>query len=146
MLRKDFIVSPYQVVEARAHGADAILLIVAALNDEQLRELRDVGVEYGMDALIEVHDEDELERAMAIEPALIGINNRDLRTFDVDLATTERLAPRVPDGIAIVGESGVGSREDVLRLGAAGVDAVLVGESLMRQQDRSAAVRELLGR
>lgn len=146
VLRKDFIVSPYQVVEARAHGADAILLIVAALNDEQLRELRDVGVEYGMDALIEVHDEDELERAMAIEPALIGINNRDLRTFDVDLATTERLAPQVPDGIAIVGESGVGSREDVLRLGAAGVDAVLVGESLMRQQDRSAAVRELLGR
>ncbi|MEZ4569030.1 MAG: hypothetical protein R2849_01595 [Thermomicrobiales bacterium] len=94
MLRKDFIVSPYQVVEARAHGADAILLIVAALNDEQLRELRDVGVEYGMDALIEVHDEDELERAMAIEPA-IGINNRDLRTFDVDLATTGTLLARL---------------------------------------------------
>lgn len=145
VLRKDFILSPYQIAEARAHGADAILLIVAALDDDQLGELHALAIEFSMDALVEVHDDAELERALAVAPRIIGINNRDLRTFDVDLATTERLAPKVPDGIAVVGESGVSSREDVLRLGQSGVDAVLVGEALMRQPDRAAAVRELLG-
>ena len=146
ILRKDFIISPYQIVEARAHGADAILLIVAALSDAQLAELHACAAGLGMDALVEIHDEAELERALRVAPRVIGINNRDLRTFDVDLATTEKLAPQVPPGITIVGESGVGSREDVVRLGEAGVDAVLVGESLMRQADRAAAIRELLGR
>jgi indole-3-glycerol phosphate synthase len=146
VLRKDFVVSPYQIVEARVHGADAILLIVAALPDDQLMELHTLAAGLGMDSLVEIHAAAELERAVAVNPKVIGINNRDLRTFDVDLATTERLAPQVPDGIAVVGESGVGSRNDVLRLGEAGVDAVLVGESLMRQPDRAAAVRELLGR
>ena len=145
VLRKDFIISKYQIVEARAHGADAVLLIVAALSDSQLSELHAAASDHGLEALIEIHDEGELERALAVEAHIIGINNRDLRTFDVDLGTTERLAPRIPDGIAIVGESGVGSREDAMRLEAAGVDAVLVGESLMRQRDRAAAVRELLG-
>lgn len=145
ILRKDFIISPYQILEARAHGADAILLIIAALEDDQLRDLHDVAAEHGLEALVEVHDEAELERALAIEPAIIGINNRDLRTFEVDLATTERLAAMLPEGIATVGESGVHTRADVERLGAAGVDAVLVGESLMRQADRAAAVRALLG-
>ncbi len=146
VLRKDFIISPYQIYEARAYGADAILLIVAALTAEQLAELQACAAELGMDALVEIHDALELERALAIHPKVVGINNRDLRTFDVDLATTEALAPEIPDGIAIVGESGVGSRDDVTRLGAAGVDAVLVGESLMRHADRAAAVRALLGR
>ena len=145
VLRKDFVVSSYQIVEARAHGADAILLIVAALADDQLAELHDFAADLGMDALVEVHDADELQRALAVHPRVIGINNRDLRTFEVDLSTTERIAPLVPEGIAIVGESGVGGRDDVLRLGRAGVDAVLVGESLMRKADRAAAVRELLG-
>lgn len=149
VLRKDFVISTYQIVEARANGADAILLIVAALSDEQLSELHDFAADLGMDALVEIHDEEELERALAIEPRVIGINNRDLRTFEVDLATTERLAPAIRQStgehIAIIGESGVGGRADVIRLGNAGVDAVLVGESLMRQADRAAAVRELLG-
>lgn len=146
VLRKDFIISPYQIVEARAYGADAILLIVGALENEQLAELHTFASGQGMDALVEVHDAAELERALAIEPKIIGINNRNLRTFEVDLATTEDLAPQVPDGIAIVGESGVAGRADVKRLDAAGVDAVLVGEALMRQADMASAVRELLGR
>lgn len=146
VLRKDFIISPYQILEARAHGADAVLLIVAALDDGQLADLHDVVRQHGLEALVEVHDESELERALAIEPAIIGINNRDLRTFDVDLGTTERLAPQIPEGIAIVGESGIHTRADVERLAAAGVDAILVGESLMRQADRAAAVSALLGR
>jgi len=146
VLRKDFVVSPYQIIEARAHGADAILLIVAALTDDQLRDLHAIAAEMDMEALVEIHDEAELERALAIQPQVFGINNRDLSTFDVDLGTTERLAPQIPNGIAIVGESGIGSRDDVLRLRKSGVDAVLVGESLMRQPDRAAAVRKLLGR
>ncbi len=145
VLRKDFIISPYQILEARAHGADAILLIVAALSDDQLRDLYLVAREHGMDALVEVHDESELSRALAISPAIIGVNNRDLRTFEVDLATTESIAQLVPDGVLIVGESGIATREDVIRLEEAGVDAVLVGESLMRQRDRAKAVGELLG-
>jgi indole-3-glycerol phosphate synthase len=145
LLRKDFIISSYQILEARAHGADAILLIVAALSDDQLRDLQAVAATYGMEALVEVHDETELKRAVALEARIIGINNRDLRTFDVDLGTTEALAPLVPEGVVTVGESGVHTRADVLRLGEAGVDAVLVGESVMKQSDRAQAVRELLG-
>jgi indole-3-glycerol phosphate synthase len=145
VLRKDFVVSPYQIVEARAHGADAVLLIVAGLSDDQLAELHGLALEHGLEAVVEVHDESELERALTVDPKSVGINNRDLRSFNVDLATTEHLAPLVPDGIAVVGESGVGNRDDVLRLRKAGVDAVLVGESLMRQTDRAEAVRELLG-
>ena len=144
VLRKDFVVDEYQIIEARVAGADAILLIVAALTDEELAHLARVAENYGLDALVEVHDEAELKRALKIGPALIGINNRDLRTFNVDLATTERLAPRVPEGVTIVGESGIRTHQDIERLRRAGVHAVLVGETLMRQPDRAQAIRELL--
>jgi indole-3-glycerol phosphate synthase len=149
VLRKDFMLDPWQVHEAFAHGADAILLIVAALEDDALAALREEATMLGMDALVEVHDETELERALALGTDLIGVNNRDLRTFAVDLATTERLAARIPAdrsaGIALVAESGVFSRADVERLGQAGAAAVLVGEGLIVQPDRAAAVRALLG-
>ncbi len=146
VLRKDFVVDPYQIVEGRAHGADSYLLIVAALSDSALRDLLAVGREYGMDALVEVHDEEELERAIAIGAELIGINNRDLRTFEIDLAVAERLAPHAPTGSVVVGESGIFTRADVERLERAGVHAVLVGESLIMSPDRTLAVRRLLGR
>lgn len=145
VLRKDFVIDAYQIYEARAAGADAILLIVAALDDDELSSLARTARNYGIDALVEVHDEDELRRALRVGPEIIGINNRDLRSFKVDLGTTERLAPLVPEGVVIVGESGIQTRADVERLEAAGVDAVLVGESLMRQPDRQAALRELMG-
>lgn len=145
VLRKDFIVDPYQIVEACSAGADAVLLIVAALEDSQLKELADAAGRYGIETLIEVHDEEELARALKIRGALIGINNRDLRSFNVDLSTTERIAPLVPKGVTIVGESGIRTREDVKRLQSAGVHAVLVGETLMRHADRQQALRELLG-
>jgi indole-3-glycerol phosphate synthase len=145
VLRKDFVLDAYQIAEARAAGAAAVLLIVAALTDESLRELHQAACEYGLDALVEVHDEAELERALAAEATLIGVNNRDLRTFEVDLVTTERLATLVPPEVTLVGESGIRTRADVERLGRAGVHAVLVGETLMRAPDRAAAVRELLG-
>jgi indole-3-glycerol phosphate synthase len=146
VLRKDFVIDSYQVVEARAAGADAILLIVAALEDHELRALHVQANRLGMDVLVEVHDEMELERALAVHPSIIGINNRDLRAFEVDLAVTERLAPKIPAGIAIVGESGIHERADVERLEQTGVHAVLVGESLMRRTDRAVAIRELRGR
>lgn len=144
VLRKDFVVDRFQVLEARAYGADAFLLIVAALTDAQLRDLIDYGASCGLDALVEVHEADELERAVALGANLIGINNRDLRTFEIDLAVTERLAPEVPDGVVLVGESGIFTRADVDRLHRAGVHAVLVGESLIVAPDRSAAVAALL--
>lgn len=144
VLRKDFVVDPYQVVEARAHGADAVLLIVAALADADLAALLRAARGYGLEALVEVHDAAELERAAAAGADLIGINNRDLRSFDVDLGVAERLAPRAPEGAVLVGESGVFSAADVARLGRSGVDAVLVGESLIVAPDRTAAVRALL--
>jgi indole-3-glycerol phosphate synthase len=144
VLRKDFVLDEYQVAEARAAGASAVLLIVAALTDTALRELLAVCSSYSLDALVEVHDERELERAVDAEASLIGINNRDLRSFLVDLATTERLAAIAPDHVTLVGESGIRTREDVLRLGRAGVHAVLVGETLMRAPDRAVALRELL--
>jgi indole-3-glycerol phosphate synthase len=144
VLRKDFVIDAYQLAEARAAGADIVLLIVAALEDAELRELLAVADSFGLAALVEVHDVAELERALAADATLIGVNNRDLRSFQVDLATTERLAPLVPPSVTLVGESGVQTRADVERLGRAGVHAVLVGESLMRASDRAAALRQLL--
>ena len=145
-LRKDFLLDRYQLAEARAAGADAILLIVAMLDDDTLRELHTVAQEWGLAALVEVHNEAETERALAAGATIIGINNRDLHSFRVDLATTERLAPQIPQGVTIVGESGIGTADDVRRLAAAGVDAILVGESLVKAPDRGAAIRALLGR
>ncbi len=145
VLRKDFMLDLYQVHEAYASGADAILLIVAALDDATLVTLRDEAAALGMDALVEVHDEAELERALAIGATLVGVNNRNLRTFEVDLATTERLAGQIPAGVTLVAESGVFGRADVERLERAGAAAVLVGEGLIVQPDRAAAVRSLLG-
>ena len=146
VLRKDFVLDAYQLLEARAAGADAILLIVAALSDEELAALHARAIAMGMTALVEVHSGEELERALAVRPALVGVNNRDLRTFDVDLEITIRLRLAIPAGVVVVGESGIRSRADAVRLEAAGVDAILVGESLMRRPDPGEGVRELLGR
>jgi indole-3-glycerol phosphate synthase len=145
-LRKDFLLDRYQVAEARAAGADAILLIVAMLDDATLRDLHAAAQQWGMAALVEVHNEAETERALAASATIIGINNRDLHSFRVDLATTERLAPQIPQEVTIVGESGIGTADDVRRLAAAGVDAILVGDSLVKAPDRGAAIRALLGR
>jgi indole-3-glycerol phosphate synthase len=147
LLRKDFVVDAYQLDEARAAGADAVLLIVAAFEPSghirALAELRARATEIGLDALVEVHDESELEAALAAGADLVGINNRDLRTFEVDLAVTERLAARVPAGVAVVAESGIFTNRDVRRLEAAGAHAFLVGEALMRQADVGLALGEL---
>lgn len=145
-LRKDFLLDRYQVAEARAAGADAILLIVAMLDDATLRDLHAAARDWGMAALVEVHSEAETARALAAGATIVGINNRNLHSFRVDLTTTERLAPQIPQGVAIVGESGIGTADDVRRLAAAGVDAILVGESLVKAPDRGAAIRALLGR
>jgi indole-3-glycerol phosphate synthase len=145
VLRKDFVLDAYQVIEARAHGADAVLLIVAALSDALLAELLATARTWGMDALVEVHDEGEMARAIAAGATVIGINNRDLRTFTVDLETTERLAPLAPAGAVVVAESGVFGRQESERLALAGADAVLVGEGLITSADRAAAVRALRG-
>jgi indole-3-glycerol phosphate synthase len=145
VLRKDFMVDPWQVAEARAIGADAILIIVAALSDPQMLEIEQAAIERGMDVLVEVHDEAEMARAHGLRSRLIGVNNRDLRTFRTDLANTERLAPLAPEGALLVGESGIESHADVQRLARAGVRCLLVGESLMREHDVAAATRALLG-
>jgi indole-3-glycerol phosphate synthase len=145
LLRKDFMIEPYQVYQARAAGADAILLIAAALNDTQMLELAEVARGLQLDTLLEVHNEEELERALQIPVDLIGINNRDLKTFVTDIAVTERLASRIPAQQLAVAESGIYSRADVERLTAAGAGAFLVGESLMREQDIGAKLHELLG-
>lgn len=145
VLRKDFMVDPWQVAEARAMGADAILIIMAALDDVLAGEIEAEAIDFGMDVLVEVHDEAELDRALALKSRLIGVNNRDLRTFRTDLAVTERLAARVPDGYRLVCESGIAHHADLERMAAHGVRAFLVGESLMRQPDVAAATRALLG-
>ncbi len=144
-LRKDFMIDPWQVAEARAIGADAILIIVAALDDGAMQEIEAAALDRGMDVLVEVHDEAELDRALTqLQSRLIGVNNRDLRTFETDLGVTERIAKLVPTDTLLVGESGIATHTDCQRLAASGVKTFLVGESLMRQADVTAAAKALL--
>ncbi len=144
VLRKDFMIDPYQILESRALGADCVLLIVAALEDAQAADLETVALDIGMDVLIEVHDEAELERAMKLKSPLLGINNRNLKTLAVDLAVSERLAALVPAERILICESGLVSRADLDRMARAGARCFLIGESLMRQADVTAATRTLL--
>ena len=144
VLRKDFMLDPYQIVESKALGADCVLLIMAAVDDARARELQATADEYGLDVLAEAYNAEELDRALALNAGLIGINNRDLRTFEVDLGVTEKLAPAVPADRLVIAESGLDGPADLARLAGAGVNCFLVGESLMRQDDVAAATRRLL--
>ena len=146
VLRKDFILDPYQILEARSLGADAVLLIMAALGDGQAAELETLARDLGMDVLVEVHDAQELERGLThLRAPLIGINNRSLKTLAVDLATSETLRPRVPDDRTVVCESGIATQADIARMRTSGMHCFLIGESLMREADVTAAVRTLVG-
>jgi indole-3-glycerol phosphate synthase len=145
LLRKDFIIDERQILEAIEWGADAILLIAAILTDVQLAKFHSLAVEAGLAVLVEVHNEEELARALKISPKLIGVNNRNLKTFKVDLATTEKLAKKIGAGQFLVAESGIHSHTDVERLKKCGAGAILVGESLVKQGDIGAKVRELIG-
>jgi indole-3-glycerol phosphate synthase len=144
VLRKDFMIDPWQVAEARAIGADAVLIIVAALEDAEMLEIEAAALEHGMDVLVEIHNELEVERAMRLKSRLIGVNNRDLKRFVTDIGVTERLAPLMPEGTLLVSESGINGHTDLVRLSACGARTFLVGESLMRQADVAAATRALL--
>lgn len=144
VLRKDFMIDPWQVLEARAMGADAVLLIVAALDDQQMVDIEQAAIDLAMDVLIEVHDEAELERAIRLQSRLVGINNRNLKTFQTDLSTTLKLAPLVPNGSLVIAESGITNSADVARLVEADIRSFLVGESLMRHDDVEEATRNLL--
>lgn len=145
LLRKDFIVDRYQVVEARVHGADAVLLIVAALSDGSLRGLLDEANRWGLDALVETHDAAEVQRAVTLGARLIGVNHRDLRTLQMDMSLATRLRPQVPADRVLVAESGLRTADDVRRMREAGIDAILVGENLMRAPDPGVALRQLIG-
>lgn len=144
LLRKDFLFDPYHIYEARAAGADALLLIAAILPDGLLHELQALAAELGLGVLVEVHDEEELERVLRTDAPVIGINNRDLRTFVTDIAVTERLRPLIPEGRVVVSESGIHTREDASRVRALGVDAVLVGEALMTSENVIARMKEFI--